>query len=433
MLGLSTAANVEGMRHESSAWRQPETQTADTTIRPTTTVDLVVPVYNEEASLAASIETLLAVEPARGTEVTIIIADNASTDETPIIAATLAATHPQVEYVRLEQKGRGRALNQVWQASSADVVAYTDVDLATDIRVLDPMVEIIRSGLADVAIASRLQPGVAVERGIRREIISRCYNRLLKLSLGVGFSDAQCGFKALSARAAKELLPQVEDSEWFFDTELLARAEWAGYRIHEFGTDWTDDPDSSVDVVSTAWKDIKGIVRLRTGGRTRVSHAVPAPNTGAQILHFIDVGIISTVLYAVLFLLGIQFVSEPAANILALLLSTIANTALNRGHTFGVRSPHRRLTSQVKGLAAFGLCLAFTSAGLAVADGFTGPWATVGTLAVLTAANLAATVVRFVLMRTWVFARGAHHSAHRATTPAAAGTANPNEKDIDHV
>lgn len=433
MLGLSTAANVEGMRHESSAWRQLETQTADTTIRPTTTVDLVVPVYNEEASLAASIETLLAVEPARGTEVTIIIADNASTDETPIIAATLAATHPQVEYVRLEQKGRGRALNQVWQASSADVVAYTDVDLATDIRVLDPMVEIIRSGLADVAIASRLQPGVAVERGIRREIISRCYNRLLKLSLGVGFSDAQCGFKALSARAAKELLPQVEDSEWFFDTELLARAEWAGYRIHEFGTDWTDDPDSSVDVVSTAWKDIKGIVRLRTGGRTRVSHAVPAPNTGAQILHFIDVGIISTVLYAVLFLLGIQFVSEPAANILALLLSTIANTALNRGHTFGVRSPHRRLTSQVKGLAAFGLCLAFTSAGLAVGDGFTGPWATVGTLAVLTAANLAATVVRFVLMRTWVFARGAHHSAHRATTPAAAGTANPNEKDIDHV
>lgn len=87
----------------------------------------------------------------------------------------------------------------------------------------------------------------------------------------------------------------------------------------------------------------------------------------------------------------------------------------------------------MKGLAAFGLCLAFTSAGLAVGDGFTGPWATVGTLAVLTAANLAATVVRFVLMRTWVFARGAHHSAHRATTPAAAGTANPNEKDIDHV
>ncbi len=432
MLGLSDPWNVESMRDESSAWQQSQTQTADTATRPTTTVDLVVPVYNEEASLAASIETLLAVEPSLGTEVTIIIADNASTDATPDIASTLAARHAQVEYVRLEQKGRGRALSRVWQASTADVVAYTDVDLATDIRVLDPMVEVIRSGLADVAIASRLQPGLAVDRGIKREIISRCYNRLLKVSLGVGFSDAQCGFKALSARAAKELLPQVEDTEWFFDTELLARAEWAGLRIHEFGTDWTDDPDSSVDVINTAWKDIKGIVRLRTGGRTRVQHEVPAPNTGAQILHFIDVGIISTVLYAVLFLLGVQFVSDSAANIIALLLSTIANTALNRGHTFGVRSPHHRLTSQLKGLAAFGLCLAFTSAGLAVADGFTGPWASVGTLAVLTLANLAATVVRFVLMRTWVFARGSHGRSHPASATAVDRTHNDG-KDIDHV
>ncbi|UVI37184.1 glycosyltransferase [Brevibacterium spongiae] len=432
------------MRHESSAWQQPETQTADTATRPTTTVDLVVPVYNEEASLTASIETLLSAGPAHGTEVTIIIADNASTDATPDIAAALAATHPQVEYVRLEQKGRGRALSQVWRASSADVVAYTDVDLATDIRVLEPMVEVIRSGLADVAIASRLQPGLAVERGIRREIISRCYNRLLKVSLGVGFSDAQCGFKALSAQAAKELLPQVEDSEWFFDTELLARAEWAGYRIHEFGTDWTDDPESSVDVISTAWKDLRGIVRLRTGARSWLGRDVPAPNTGAQILHFIDVGIISTVLYAVLFLLGLQFVSDTAANIIALLLSTIANTALNRSHTFGVRSPHRRLTAQVKGLAAFGLCLAFTSAGLAIADGFTGPWATAGTLAVLTVANLAATVVRFVLMRTWVFARGTqnaadratHRAAHRGThsiSTTAVESAHIDEKGIDHV
>jgi putative flippase GtrA len=433
MVGLSGDANVVPMRYESSAGNHPEAHPAAPSLRTPTTVDLVVPVYNEEASLAVSIETLLAADTGRGIEVTIIIADNASTDSTPRIAAALAAEHPNVEYVRLEQKGRGRALSRVWQSSTADIVAYTDVDLATDIRVLEPMVEVIRSGLADVAIASRLQPGLAVERGIKREIISRCYNRLLKLSLGVRFSDAQCGFKALSQRAARDLLPQVEDSEWFFDTELLALAEWAGYRIHEFGTDWTDDPDSSVDVVSTAWKDIKGIVRLRTGGCIRTSHEVPAPNTGAQILHFIDVGIISTVLYAVMFLLGIQFVSEPTANIIALLLSTIANTALNRGHTFGVRSPHRRLTSQLKGLAAFGLCLAFTSAGLAVADGFTGPWATVGTLAVLTAANLAATVVRFVLMRTWVFARGSHQSVHPATTTAAAGTALPNDKDIDHV
>lgn len=394
------------MRYESSAGNQPAAPPGSPSLRATTTVDLVVPVYNEEATLTSSVETLLAADTGPVIEVTIIIADNASTDSTPRTAAALAAAHPNVEFVRLEQKGRGRALSRVWQASTADIVAYTDVDLATDIRVLEPMVEVIRSGLADVAIASRLQPGLEVERGVRREIISRCYNRLLKLSLGVGFSDAQCGFKAMSAQAARELLPVVEDTEWFFDTELLARAEWAGYRIHEFGTDWIDDPDSSVDVLATAWKDIRGIVRLRRGGPVHATSEPPAPNTGAQILHFIDVGLISTVLYATIFLFGSQVVSAATANIIALLLSTVANTALNRSHTFGVRSPHRRLTAQVKGLAAFCLCLAFTSAGLAVADGFTGAWASIGTLALLTAANLAATVVRFVLMRTWVFARG---------------------------
>ena len=394
------------MRYESSAGNQPAAHPGATSLRSTTTVDLVVPVYNEETTLASSVETLVAADTGPGTDVTIIIADNASTDSTPRTAAALAAAHPNVEYVRLEQKGRGRALSRVWQASTADIVAYTDVDLATDIRALEPMVEVIRSGLADVAIASRLQPGLEVQRGVRREIISRCYNRLLKLSLGVGFSDAQCGFKAMSAQAARELLPVVEDTEWFFDTELLARAEWAGYRIHEFGTDWIDDPDSSVDVLATAWKDIRGIVRLRRGGPVHATSELPAPNTGAQILHFIDVGLISTVLYATIFLFGSQVVSAATANIIALLLSTVANTALNRSHTFGVRSPHRRLTAQVKGLAVFCLCLAFTSAGLAVADGFTGAWASIGTLALLTAANLAATVVRFVLMRTWVFARG---------------------------
>ena len=394
------------MRYESSAGNQPAAPPGSPSLRATTTVDLVVPVYNEEATLTSSVETLLAADTGPVIEVTIIIADNASTDSTPRIAAALAAAHPNVEFVRLEQKGRGRALSRVWQASTADIVAYTDVDLATDIRVLEPMVEVIRSGLADVAIASRLQPGLEVERGVRREIISRCYNRLLKLSLGAGFSDAQCGFKALSARAARELLPMVEDTEWFFDTELLARAEWAGYRIHEFGTDWIDDPDSSVDVLATAWKDIRGIVRLRRGGPVQAASELPAPNTGAQILHFIDVGLISTVLYVTVFLFGSQVVSAATANIIALLLSTVANTALNRSHTFGVRSPHRRLTAQVKGLAVFCLCLAFTSAGLAVADGFAGAWASIGTLALLTAANLAATVVRFVLMRTWVFARG---------------------------
>ncbi|MCF2588889.1 glycosyltransferase [Brevibacterium sp. UCMA 11752] len=410
------------MRQHSIPWGQAgphahqRTQTADT--RTPTTVDLVVPVYNEETALAASVETLLRATSEGDSHVTIIIADNASTDSTPTIAETLVAKHPNVRYVRLEQKGRGRALSTVWSASSSDVVAYTDVDLATDVRALAPMVEVIRSGIADVAIASRLLPGLAISRGVKREVISRCYNRLLGVSLGVGYSDAQCGFKAMSAKSAKMLLPMVEDTEWFFDTELLTRAEWAGLRIHEFGTDWVDDPNSSVDVLSTAWSDVRGIVRLRRSTRnsSEISlgiNEVPAPNTGAQILHFIDVGIVSTLLYAVLFLCGVQMLSPAVANLGALLVSTVANTGLNRRHTFGVRAPHHGLAAQVKGLAAFALCLAFTSAGLALTSGFTGPLATIGTLTVLTLANLLATIVRFVLLRTWVFAISAHRNSRR--------------------
>ncbi|SDS98752.1 Glycosyl transferase family 2 [Brevibacterium siliguriense] len=213
------------MRFECTAGNQPAAPPPPgaPSLRSSVTVVLVVPVYHEEATMTSSVQTLLAADAGPGVEVTIIIADNACTDSTPRIAAAPATEHRNVEYVRFEEKGRGRALSRVWQASSADIVAYTDVDLATDIRVLGPVVEVIRSGLADVAIASPLQPGLQVERGIRREIIYRCCNRLFKLSLGVGFSDAQCGFKAMSASAARELLPNVEDTEWFFATELLAR------------------------------------------------------------------------------------------------------------------------------------------------------------------------------------------------------------------
>lgn len=396
------------MRQKSIPWPAPAA--TDTAAPPITTVDLVVPVHNEESSLAASVQTLLEADLGPGAEVSIVIADNASTDATPTIAEALARTHDRVRCVRLEEKGRGRALKRVWSDSEADVLAYTDVDLATDIRALGPMIEAVRSGIADVSIASRLLPGLAIARGVKREIISRCYNRLLRLCLGTGFSDAQCGLKVISARAAEQLLPVVEDTGWFFDTELLARAEWAGLRVHEFGTDWTDDPDSSVAVAATAWEDIKGIARLRRSPRMPVLRPIPSPNTGAQILHFIDVGVLSTILYGVLFVLGIQVLSPTLANLAALVLSTVANTALNRSHTFGVRTPHDRMISQLKGFAAFALCFAFTSAGLALSAGMS----TMATLLVLTIANLAATCVRFGLMRTWVFATRSHRPGRRS-------------------
>ena len=226
--------------------------------------DFVIPVYNEEQDLGRSVRRLHQYLSARfplSWRITII--DNASVDRTWPIAIDLDESLPGVDAMRLMEKGRGRALRAAWSASDAAVVAYMDVDLSTDLDALLPLVAPLWSGHSDIAIGSRLARGARVVRGRKRSFISRSYNLLLKATLGVGFSDAQCGFKAMRADVARRLLPMVEDNGWFFDTELLLVAERLGLRIHEVPVDWVDDPDSRVDVAATASADLRGIWRMR--------------------------------------------------------------------------------------------------------------------------------------------------------------------------
>src|SRR6202158_3702244 len=244
-------------------------------------LDVVVPVYNEQVALADSVHRLHRhlqenfPFPAR-----ITIADNASVDDTPWIAAELAAELTDVRVVRLEQKGRGRALHAVWSNSDAAVLAYMDVDLSTDLAALAPLVAPLISGHSDLAIGTRLGRGSRVVRGAKREFISRCYNLILKSTLAAGFSDAQCGFKAIRADVAQRLLPYVTDTGWFFDTELLVLADRSGLRIHEVPVDWVDDPDSRVDIVATATADLKGVARLLSGFATG---SIPVNMIAAQL------------------------------------------------------------------------------------------------------------------------------------------------------
>ncbi|GHH26551.1 hypothetical protein Srubr_50690 [Streptomyces rubradiris] len=227
-------------------------------------VDVAVPVYNEEKDLEPNVRRLHThLRDTFPYPFRITIADNASTDGTPDIAARLAAELAEVTSLRLPEKGRGRALRAAWSGSRAPVLAYLDVDLSTGLAALLPLVAPLISGHSDLAIGTRLAPGSRVVRGTKREVISRCYNVLLRCTLAVGFSDAQCGFKAVRRETAERLLPLVRDGEWFFDTELLVLAERAGLRIHEVPVDWVDDPDSSVDLVATALADLRGIVRMR--------------------------------------------------------------------------------------------------------------------------------------------------------------------------
>src|SRR3954447_17320432 len=231
-------------------------------------VDIVVPVYNEEVALEQSIRRLHRfLTEAFPFGWRIVIADNASTDRTREVARVLQATLRGVSYLRLERKGRCRALREAWSRSHARVVAYMDVDLSTDLRALLPLVAPLLSGHSDLAIGTRLAGGARVVRGPRRELISRTYNLLLHTALRARFSDAQCGFKAVRRDALPALLGDVRDDGWFFDTELLVLAQRRGLRIHEVPVDWVDDPDSSVDIVRTALTDLRGVARLMASGR----------------------------------------------------------------------------------------------------------------------------------------------------------------------
>lgn len=378
-------------------------------------IEIVVPVRNEVRDLAPSVRRLVGyLRDGFPCVARVTIADNGSTDGTWSVAQSLAASFPGVvRAVYLDLPGRGRALHTIWSASDADVLAYLDVDLSTDLNALLPLVAPLLSGHSDVAIGTRLAHGSRVVRGAKREIISRGYNLLLRATLGVGFSDAQCGFKALRAAAARELLPLVSDTSWFFDTELLVLAERAGLRIHEVPVDWIDDPDSRVDIVPTALADLRGICRVGWGllrGRLKVpllGSAGPAglavPRALAwQLPRFAAIGVASTLAYLVLYLLFRGFMPAQAANLAALLLTALGNTAANRRVTFGVRGRAGVGRHQLRGLIAFGAGLALTSGALAALHAF-GHSGRAIEVAVLVAANLAATLLRFVLYRGWVF------------------------------
>jgi glycosyltransferase involved in cell wall biosynthesis len=229
-----------------------------------TTVDVVIPVLNEahvlEGSVAAVRAYLEANVPYRWR---VVIANNGSTDGTGDVADRLAARHEDVRHLLLNERGRGRALRLAWTTSGADVCCYTDVDLSTDLVHLRPLIDAIAVEGYDLATGSRLLPESRIERGLKREIISRAYNAFVKLVLGTAFSDAQCGFKAVSRRVIDEVLPQVKDHGWFLDTELLVLSEKQGYRIKDIPVEWIDDDDSRVRIVSTAWEDVKGVFRVR--------------------------------------------------------------------------------------------------------------------------------------------------------------------------
>jgi len=441
---------------------------------PVPQLEIVVPVYNEAQQLAASITSLRAfLDRSFPLSTVVTIADNASTDDTWTIASGLAASLPGVQALRLDQKGRGRALRTAWSASRSPVVAYMDVDLATGLEALLPLVAPLLTGHSDVAIGTRLAPGAHVVRGARREIISRSYNLLLRSVLGVSCSDAQCGFKALRRDAVEVVLPLVEDQAWFFDTEVLVTAQRLGLRIHEVPVDWVDDLDSRVAVAHTAWLDLCGVARMsgRTSRRRAadarralpgtLGHAAadPAPPQATvpthtavdpdaeqlgdevfadELLRFAGVGIVSTLAYVALFALLAPWIGAYPANVLAIVACGLGNTAAHRGMAGSARHGLDRPRRMGVGAALLGVSLAFTTAALAATRAL-GLDALAPELVAVTVANLLAAAFRFAILRTWVFRPrfGTHLDAVAEPARPAAWPDSParltTPVDTDHI
>ncbi len=237
------------------------------------TIDVVIPVYNEERALPVSVPKVLAYFDAHPEhEWRVVVADNASTDRTLEVSRALEAEHPgRVAVIYIPVKGRGIALRTSWLTSPADVVAYMDVDLSTDLAHLSALVDPIAAGEVDVSYGTRLHKDSQTNRGFKREFISRSYVFILRTIAGLRVTDAQCGFKAMSREAARSLIPLVRDNAWFFDSELLLVAQENGYRLREVPVRWEEDTDTRVHIVKTATDDLRGIWRLKRGGVPRVA------------------------------------------------------------------------------------------------------------------------------------------------------------------
>jgi putative flippase GtrA len=388
-------------------------------------VEIVIPVYNEALHLTERVSELRRfLDQSFPFRALVTVVDNASTDDTFALASHLAATTPGVAAMHLPRKGRGYALRSAWSKSTAPVVAYMDVDLSTSLSALLPLVAPLLSGQSDVAIGTRLARGAHVVRGPKRELISRAYNLLLRLSLRGRFSDAQCGFKALRRESALQLLPLVKDDEWFFDTELLVTAERLGLRISEVPVDWVDDPDSRVQIVRTALNDLRGVWRISHGHARRLVRSSSNPTrtpisqvAADQLLRFAGVGAISTLGYLFLFIAWRPIAGDFGSNALALAICTFFNTAVHRELARNMQGSRHQGRFAAVSAGLFAISLGLTSLGLLAAHTVSGSSLPAALVAV-TVANAAAAVLRFAVLRAWVFRPGAPVPAQTGGEPS---------------
>jgi glycosyltransferase involved in cell wall biosynthesis len=226
-------------------------------------VDVGLPVFNEEAALRRSVELLHGyLESSATFRWRIVVIDNGSTDRTAALAMELGRELDGVELLQLGSRGKGRALRRLIETSEADIVSYMDIDLSTNLVYHGLLIEGIRCGY-DICFGTRLMQGSLTRRSLRREIVSRVFNRLVQLAFGAKFSDASCGFKAFRRDTVKALLPLIGSDSWCFDVELLLVAERNGMRLFEIPVEWIEGGQSKVELPKVTAEYLRELLRIR--------------------------------------------------------------------------------------------------------------------------------------------------------------------------
>lgn len=231
-------------------------------------IEITIPVLNEESSITEKINELnlyIKLNLAQFGDFKIIIADNGSVDETKIKAEALSQELTGIEYIRLERKGVGLALQASWVKSNADIIGYMDLDLATDLKYLGPALSKLISTDADIVTGSRLKAGAKViGRSPLRNFTSMFFNKIIKIVFETSFSDGMCGFKFLRKNILGSLiLNGARNDGWFFATEILIVSEYLDYKVYDLPVTWTDDPCSKVKIFKLSIEYIRQIVLLK--------------------------------------------------------------------------------------------------------------------------------------------------------------------------
>jgi glycosyltransferase involved in cell wall biosynthesis len=226
-------------------------------------VSIALPAYNEADKIEEAVNSIMKTLDGSSDQYEIIIAEDGCSDETPQIAARLAEDNGNVIHMHSDTRlGRGEALTRAFKTSSGSILAYLDVDLATEMTHLRELIDAICIEGYDFATGSRMLPESEVKRSKKRNLMSSVFNALVRLMLGSKLRDHQCGFKAFRRESLFDILQHVESKHWFWDTETLVHAQLRGYRVKEIPVKWRSDGETKVATFKDTYRMISNILRL---------------------------------------------------------------------------------------------------------------------------------------------------------------------------